>query len=172
MGRRIFRRVGFFLAVGLLILLGTIGVFLRPQGGVAQPIAFNHKLHVVEVGLQCTHCHSGAETGPFATLPATATCLGCHEVSLSENPEEAKVREYGGEKGEIPWRRLTRQPDHVYFSHQRHVVFAEIACERCHGKMEERTAPPSAAPLELSMDDCLECHAEKKASVDCISCHR
>ena len=163
------------LACGVLFLCAMIVVavfFFRRTPAIAQPIAFNHKIHAGGLKLECVHCHQGVETSPFATLPATEVCLGCHVAPLSENPEEAKVREYGGEKGEIPWVRLTRMPDHVYFSHQRHVTFGEVACVQCHGKMEERTRPPSRAPRELSMNDCLDCHRRQGASIDCILCHR
>ncbi|MBI1909480.1 MAG: cytochrome c3 family protein [Deltaproteobacteria bacterium] len=164
------KRWGIFVALGLLLLIVVI-LLLRFRG-VSQPIAFNHKVHVAGLGLDCTHCHVGVETTPFATLPTAEICLGCHSTPLSQNPEEEKVRLYGEERGEIPWQRLTRLPDHVYFSHQRHVTFGKVACEACHGKMPERVTPPSRAPVELSMDDCLGCHRQKGASEDCILCHR
>lgn len=169
---RFTKRGGVFLVCGVLFLGGIITVWARWKPAVAQPIAFNHKIHAGDLKLECSHCHPGIETGPFATLPKAEVCLGCHVAPLSENPEEAKVREYGDEKGEIPWVRLTRMPDDVYFSHLRHVKFGKISCEECHGKMEERTRPPVTAPVELSMDDCLDCHRKTGASEDCVLCHR
>ncbi|MBI2082156.1 MAG: cytochrome c3 family protein [Deltaproteobacteria bacterium] len=162
----------------LLVVIAAIALFAillglpRLKRRVTQPISFNHKIHVTELKLECNHCHTGVETSAFAMLPSVEICMGCHVAPLSEKPEEAKVREYAEKGGEIPWRRLTRMPDHVYFSHQRHVTFGKISCELCHGKMGERNRPPTAAPKDLSMDDCLECHQRQKASVDCISCHR
>ena len=156
----------------VVVFLIALGVGSRMKRGIIQPIAFNHKVHAGDLGLECSSCHTGVETSPFATLPSASICLGCHASQLSDNPEEGKVRNYGEDRGEIPWQRLTRQPEHVYFSHQRHVTFGKISCERCHGKMAERTKPPGAAPLELFMDDCLECHKKQGASQDCISCHR
>ncbi len=156
----------------LCVVIAVAAVFVRRRKAVAQPIAFNHKIHAGEMKIDCSHCHQGVETAVFATLPKAEVCLGCHAAPVSEKPEEAKVREYGEGKGEIPWVRLTRMPDHVYFSHQRHVTFGKISCEECHGKMEERVRPPTAAPVELSMNDCLECHRRQGASVDCVSCHR
>ncbi len=163
-----------FFVSSAFFLCGVIVIsmfFSQRKPAVAQPITFNHKIHAGDMKLECAHCHQGVETGPFATLPKAEVCLACHSAPLSENPEEAKVRQFG-EKGEIPWRRLTRIPDHVYFSHQRHVKLGGIPCERCHGKMEERTKPPPSAPRELSMNDCLDCHRRLGASVDCVSCHR
>ena len=170
------KRVGFFIILGVLLLIAVI-VVIRFRSRVYQPIAFNHKVHVTDLGLDCSHCHTGVETGPFATLPTAEICLACHSTPLSKNPEEEKVRRYGegkggSPKGEIPWQRLTRLPDHVYFSHRRHVALGKVPCESCHGKMRERVVPPSRAPMELSMDDCLSCHRKQKASVDCVSCHR
>lgn len=169
---QVLRKKGILAVVGIFILLVVTVILLRLESAVDQPITFNHKVHVGGIGLECSHCHVGVENGPFASLPKTEICLACHVVPLSENSEEAKVREYGGEKGEIPWQRLTQQPDHVYFSHRRHVKFAKIPCQQCHGKMEERTEPPSRAPMELFMEDCIGCHEQQKASTDCISCHR
>lgn len=169
----ILKRRGLLFA-GVLFLCGVVVVIVvaRKRSAVAQPIAFNHKIHAGDLKLECSHCHQGVETGPFATLPKAEICLECHVAPLSENPEEAKVREYGEDKGEIPWHRLTRLPDHVYFSHQRHVKLGKVPCETCHGKMAERTKPPSSAPKALSMNDCLDCHRKQQASVDCVSCHR
>lgn len=159
--------------VGIPIVIG-IAALLWPlfKPGISQPIAFNHKIHAGELKLECSHCHQGVETGPFATLPSVEVCLACHMSPLSQNPEEAKVRGYGGEKGEIPWVRLTRMPDDVYFSHRRHVKFGEIPCEQCHGQMAERVRPPQSAPMELTMDDCLACHQKNHATEDCVLCHR
>ena len=157
--------------VGLLILVSLVVFVLRRRQAVAQPIAFNHNLHVEKLGLECNHCHQGVETGPFATLPKAEVCLECHAQPLSEKPEEAKVRLYG-EGREIPWKRFTRVPNHVYFSHRRHVKLGQVSCESCHGQMGKRTRPPSKAPKVLSMKDCLECHQKQGASVDCVSCHR
>lgn len=162
----------FMAAVGVIVLLAVVVGVVNGARRVHQPIEFNHKIHAGKLALPCSTCHTGVETGAYATLPSVSICLTCHSAPLSESKEEAKVREYGGEKGDIPWRRHTRMPDHVYFSHRRHVKSGEVPCERCHGKMEEREVPPSKAPVDLAMEDCIDCHEERGASVDCIHCHR
>lgn len=43
-----------------------------------QPIAYSHRLHAGELGIDCQHCHTGAETGPTAGIPPFSTCMNCH----------------------------------------------------------------------------------------------
>jgi hypothetical protein len=45
----------------------------------AQPIAFSHRLHAGELQISCHYCHSGAETGRHAGLPAASVCMNCHK---------------------------------------------------------------------------------------------
>jgi predicted CXXCH cytochrome family protein len=46
----------------------------------AQPIAFSHRLHVGELGMDCLYCHSGAERSRHAGIPDGQTCMNCHSV--------------------------------------------------------------------------------------------
>jgi hypothetical protein len=43
-----------------------------------QPIAFSHRLHAGELQVGCLYCHSGAEFGRHAGIPAASTCMNCH----------------------------------------------------------------------------------------------
>ena len=43
-----------------------------------QPIAFSHRLHAGELQIACVYCHSGAERGKLAGIPATSVCMNCH----------------------------------------------------------------------------------------------
>jgi len=45
-----------------------------------QPIAFSHRLHAGELGIQCLYCHGAAEKGRHAGLPAASTCMNCHST--------------------------------------------------------------------------------------------
>jgi hypothetical protein len=90
---------------------------------------------------------------------------------MTESPEEAKIQEYAKENREIPWKKLSRTPDHVFFTHQRHVVGAALECETCHGKIGETVKPPSKPLKTLSMNDCMDCHWESGADNDCLACH-
>jgi Cytochrome c7 and related cytochrome c/Class III cytochrome C family len=139
---------------------------------VKQPIAYDHRLHVVKLELACDTCHETSTAGEAAGLPPLSTCGTCHQEANGPSPEEKKVVEAVRVGRELPWVRLYELPRHVYFTHRRHVAVARIACERCHGEMRQQARPPPAALVALSMNDCLECHRERGASRECAACHR
>jgi hypothetical protein len=140
---------------------------------IIQPIKYNHKLHIENVELICNDCHMYAESMPSATIPNIKVCEECHsEEPMTDSPEEAKLINYIEKGKHIPWQRIYSVPDHVYFSHRRHVLVAELDCSECHGHVEELTEP-SAYPLWLpSMDNCIDCHKRLKVTNDCLVCHR
>ena len=72
----------------------------------------------------------------------------------------------------VPWKKIYRVPDHVYFSHRRHTMLAEIACEICHGEMRTLETPMQGAAVAMSMDFCMDCHYATEVSNDCLHCHR
>lgn len=139
---------------------------------VAQPIAYNHRLHVGKLELACDVCHETSTTGDVAGLPPLSTCAACHEQANGTSPEEKKVVAAVQAGSEIPWRRLYELPRHVFFTHRRHVAIAKIPCERCHGEMRAQARPPPVALVALGMNDCLACHRARGASGDCATCHR
>lgn len=61
-------------------------------------------------------------------------------------------------QGPIEWVRIHNLPDHVYFNHAQHVTVGKIACQQCHGKVEEMDVVKQYAPL--SMGWCINCHRE------------
>jgi hypothetical protein len=71
----------------------------------------------------------------------------------------------------IKWTSLYNQPDHIFFSHRRHVKLGQIECGICHGNFDERTTPPSRPLVNLTMNACMECHKKRKADNDCLVCH-
>lgn len=142
------------------------------SGEVAQPVAYNHRLHVGKLELACDVCHETSTSGDVAGLPPLATCATCHEEAQGTSAEEKKVVEAVHSGKEIAWRRLYELPRHVFFTHRRHVAIAKIACERCHGEMRAQARPPPAALVALTMSDCLACHRVHGASGDCATCHR
>ncbi len=38
-----------------------------------QPVAYSHKLHAGQLGIDCRYCHVAVEKGPKATVPPTET---------------------------------------------------------------------------------------------------
>jgi hypothetical protein len=145
---------------------------LGVKGDIRQPIAYNHRLHTQDLEIACPKCHAGVATAEQAGPPSLDTCLECHQEAITENPEEHKIQGYASSGEQIPWVRLTHKPDHVFFSHRRHVAVGQIACTTCHGPMEMQTTPPGRALKTLKMSDCIDCHQESGASLDCNACHR
>jgi len=60
--------------------------------------------------------------------------------------------------GPIEWTRIHMLPDHVYFNHSQHVTVGKIACQQCHGKVEQMPDMYQYSPL--SMGWCVNCHRE------------
>lgn len=66
-----------------------------------QPLAFSHRLHSGDLAIQCLYCHSGAEKGVSAGIPAASTCMNCHlfvsaawiQVKAEEQQAEQEKRD-------------------------------------------------------------------------------
>lgn len=163
------------LIIIIVILLAIIIVWsvLGARPTITQPIEYNHKIHIEEAELTCIDCHITVESMPAATLPNIEVCQDCHsDEPLSDSPEEIKLLKYISEDQQIPWQRIYSVPDHVYFSHRRHVTIGELECTNCHGNVEKLTKPASY-PLWLPlMDNCIACHKKHKVTYDCLACHR
>lgn len=156
----------FVLSTALLTVFGT-----RPQPKAEQPVQFNHRLHVEDLGLECTDCHPYYEDETFSGLPSADACAFCHEEAQGENPEEAKLLRLLADERPLDWQPLFRQPSHVFYSHRRHVAVAELECEACHGPIATSEAPPRRVD-KLDMDGCIDCHEQQGVANDCTSCHR
>jgi hypothetical protein len=158
--------------IGLAVVaLGIILIVRHAWGGVKQPLAFNHKIHAKN-DLKCLDCHQYYEKQASSGEPRLAMCAGCHEEPVGKTETEKIVVAHVKSGREIEWQRLYRIPEDVYFSHRRHAVLAKIECEFCHGDIGHSDKPPSRPLKKMTMKKCLSCHEEKKASTDCIACHR
>ena len=146
--------------------------FLGWAGEITQPIQYNHKLHIEEAVEDCLDCHHAAETNARASIPNIRVCGDCHDDIESENPEEQKVAEYVFNGLDIPWVQIHTVPDHVYFSHRRHVKLAQIECMDCHGDVSQMERPFSIAFVNMEMEWCIDCHEERNVTNDCYACHR
>ncbi|MGD2113737.1 MAG: cytochrome c3 family protein [Acidobacteriota bacterium] len=160
------------LAAAVAVVAVGVGVTLAAvRWRVDQPIAFNHRLHVQDLGLACADCHRYVMTGARATIPNVEVCSDCHLEALTDSPEERILVDHV-ERGEpIPWRKVYRVPDHVLFSHRRHAAIAAIDCERCHGAMADREQPVTRPAVRQTMESCIECHEDQGVTRDCIACH-
>ncbi len=122
---------------------------------VEQPIPFDHRHHVRDDGIDCRYCHWTAERSPSAGLPASSLCMNCHAQVLVDSPLLEPVRTSVAERRPIPWMRVHRLPDFVYFDHSAHVDHG-VGCETCHGRVDLMPQVRQVKPL--SMGWCLECH--------------
>ncbi|MEO7175292.1 MAG: c-type cytochrome [Saprospiraceae bacterium] len=61
-------------------------------------------------------------------------------------------------QGPIEWKLIHKEPDHVYFNHAQHVTAGKVACQQCHGKVEEMEVVKQYA--SLSMGWCINCHRQ------------
>src|SRR4030042_277075 len=156
------------LAIGIFFLSTLLSLGLSFRAG--QPIPFNHKKHQ-EQGTECITCHSHFKEQTFSGMPKVEVCLECHKDPITQNPDEEKIRESHRKGVEIHWKRLYEQPNHVFFSHRRHVVLAKMECQSCHGDIGQNERPPSKPWVKMTMKWGMDCHTKTKASNDCLTCH-
>ncbi len=163
------------IGLGIFVLLASVGVALGSgrvfNAPVEQPIAFNHKKHVEENGLECSVCHPFYEKEAFSGLPGAEICAGCHAEPQGKSAEEARLVKLLQDGRPLDWQPLFRQPAHVFYSHRRHVVAGKIECKTCHGSIAASTAPPGQVK-RLRMQDCIACHIRTSTAADCTTCHR
>lgn len=178
------------LIVGILLRLGEIGVVTAYQP--SQPIAFPHDIHAGKNGIDCKYCHNSADKSKSAGIPTVNVCMNCHKQIQGSGDQVAKIQkiydaagfspEGGGlyspaETSNIVWNKVHVLPDHVYFSHQQHVVVGGVDCKQCHGDMTKQKEVARVVPVEelnkiegnvqltkptLTMGWCIECHGEKE----------
>jgi hypothetical protein len=158
---------------------GAIMIYMRSPYGtgqgyeIPQPVEFDHRHHVGDDGIDCRYCHSAVETGPYAGVPPTKVCMGCHNQIWNDVPLLEPVRRsaYTGEP--IQWRRVHDLPDFVYFNHSIHVNEG-VGCVDCHGRVDQMSYVRQVKPLTMSW--CLDCHRKQGDAVrritSCTACHR
>lgn len=161
--------------IGVLLLAGGGVLLLTALGrgkAVEQPIPFSHKIHAGQNQIPCLYCHTAARRSAVAGIPSVQRCMSCHRsltAEISEKPGVKKLKEYWEKEKPLPWVKVYDQPDFVRFSHKRHVLKG-IECQECHGQVEQMEQIVEA--VTLNMDRCVTCHMERKASIDCWTCHK
>jgi len=137
----------------------------------SQPINFSHKIHANDNGIQCQYCHSTVEKSKVASIPSAMICMNCHKaIQETVNPgskEEIQkiytatgfnpaVGAYTRTPVPLQWNKVHVLPDHVFFSHQQHVVVGGVACEQCHGDVKAMGTVEQQRPLTMGW--CVDCH--------------
>ncbi len=129
----------------------SLGLHDAPE----QPVPFDHRHHVRDDHIDCRYCHWTVERSPSAGLPASETCMNCHSQVFNDSPLLAPVRESVETGRPIPWQRVYKLPDFVFFDHSVHVAKG-VGCETCHGRVD--LMPRVAQDVSLTMGWCLQCH--------------
>ncbi|MCX6833263.1 MAG: cytochrome c3 family protein [candidate division Zixibacteria bacterium] len=127
-----------------------------------QPVAYSHKLHAGDLGMDCRYCHSSVERSPVANVPPTQTCMNCHKLILPQSEKLLKVRESWSTGRPIPWVRVHELPDYAYFNHSAHLN-AGVGCASCHGNVAQMEQVTQSQPLSMSW--CLDCHRNPDLSL-------
>ena len=162
-----------------------MGVGVEQNYQPVQPIAFSHKIHAGDNQVDCNYCHSSARSSKHSGIPSTNVCMNCHMyIDGSEIVNEAGALKYGGERSPeiakiyaaigwdaenrtyienyeqkpVKWIRLHNLPDLAYFNHAQHVTAGQVACQTCHGPVEEMDVMYQYS--ELTMGWCINCHRE------------
>lgn len=147
-----------------------------------QPIHFSHKIHAGDNQVDCKYCHSSARVSKHSGIPSLNVCMNCHKyvsevAATTANADYTKdfydkeiqklyeavgwdpaTQSYTGETKPVKWVRIHNLPDFAYFNHSQHVSVAGIACQTCHGPVEEMEVVYQHSPLTMGW--CVNCHRE------------
>lgn len=148
--------------------LFTIGVQQNYQP--KQPIAFSHKVHAGQYEIECNYCHTGALKGKQANIPSANICMNCHtQIQQGTNTGTTEISKiyaaigydvttgsYTGKQKPIEWVRIHNLPDLAYFNHSQHANVGGIACQTCHGPIQEMEVVKQYSLLTMGW--CIDCH--------------
>ena len=149
---------------------GAVNEYFRVGSKPQQPIEFPHNTHI-EKGLTCTeYCHEAVTKGPQAGLPSVNTCLICHAAIATDKPRIQQITQMSEKGIDLNWQRVYGygQSAHVRFNHAPHIR-ASVECATCHGDIAHQTV--AQRNVDLNMGYCVNCHREKQAPNDCLTCH-
>jgi cytochrome c551/c552 len=178
-----------FVVGGFYVAKSAIGLGRQQGYQPTQPIYFSHKVHAGINQINCLYCHGSAWEGKHAGIPTLNICMNCHK-SISEyagpalhdedgkeingTAEIKKLYQYAGftpgpgaewdpSKAKSPaWVKIHNLPDHVYFNHAQHTRVGGVACQSCHGNIQDMDKVYQASAL--SMGWCINCHRESKVA--------
>lgn len=157
----------FWLIVAFLSI--TTGWFVFSKGKPDERkdiIKFSHKYHQMEIETSCTDCHAKASESTLASdnlLTTKEECAECHDV---EDEENCTLCHYENEVTRVAFENPQRE---LVFSHKFHIEDAELACETCHGNLNE--VDFANAKSMPDMEDCSTCHNNQQATLECVTCH-
>jgi cytochrome c2 len=154
-----------------------------------QPIHYSHRIHAGVSQIDCKYCHSSARESKHSGIPSLNVCMNCHKsiAEVAETTYAEGMEEYGvdynkeiqklykatgwseeeqafvGEEEPVRWVRIHNLPDLAYFNHAQHVTVGKIACQTCHGPVEEMEIMYQYSPLTMGW--CINCHRETQVDL-------
>ncbi len=169
-----------FIIVLKIVFDAMMGIGVTTNYQPEQPIAYSHKIHAGDNGIDCNYCHSGARNSKTAGIPSANVCMNCHTyISSGTNTGETEIakiydaigfdvntRSYieGYEQKPIKWVRIHNLPDLSYFNHSQHVTVGKLECQECHGAVEEMDVVWQEN--DLTMGWCIDCHRETEVKME------
>jgi len=161
----------FVLAGGRPTAAGAVPAPVAPASVAprSEQVPFDHAIHAGQYKMACLFCHVDADKSTTAGLPSVRKCMGCHKFVDKDKPAVEELAMLWEGHQTPRWRRVYDLPDYVYFSHRVHVA-AEVACTTCHGDVPSMHQITRAS--SLSMGWCLDCHEQRHAPLDCVTCHK
>jgi mono/diheme cytochrome c family protein len=119
----------------------------------------------------CMNCHkqineyTGEAEHPLYTaegdkVDGTAEIQKLYKYAGWDPAKKDYIRDEQGNIKATPvqWVKIHNIPDHVYFNHSQHVNVGKIACQRCHGPVQDMDEVYQFSPL--SMGWCINCHRQ------------
>jgi mono/diheme cytochrome c family protein len=148
------------------VINGLFSIGVQQGYAPKQPIAFSHKIHAGEYEIDCKYCHIGVTKGKNATIPSVNVCMNCHnQIKSGTNTGEAeigKIVRAFNENKPIEWVRIHNLPDLAYFNHAQHVNVGNVACETCHGPVQEMEVVRQHSLLTMGW--CIDCHRKTEVN--------
>lgn len=129
-------------------------------------VRFNHAAHLRQEGVSCAFCHSIDQATGLMRKAGPQLCKPCHEQQL-RGPKDLDLDALFDVSGHYIATNVAKLPSDLRFSHLPHVGVTE--CATCHGDIANSKGIPEPT---LGKDTCMGCHAERKASNECTTCHR
>jgi Cytochrome c7 and related cytochrome c len=149
----------------LLAVAGALGA-AAPE----QPLPFSHKVHIDTAKLVCQDCHpTPVKFGAQMGFPPASKCMACHILIAKDKPSIQKLTQLTASKQAIPWVRVYRLADFVFFDHRYHLM-NQAKCEDCHGAVAEQEVVSDELG-STKMVFCQSCHTKVRANGGCGTCH-
>jgi hypothetical protein len=124
---------------------------------IDQPIEFDHRHHTRDDGIDCRYCHHEVERSPWAGIPSTSLCMGCHSQIWNDSPQIEPLRRSYWSGTPVRWNRVHHLPEFAYFDHSIHVAKG-VGCVTCHGRVDQMAEVRQVNSLQMRW--CIDCHRD------------